>query len=624
MHFKKLLPVLAILLLSFRGYSQTCNPNSPRTYTSSGSQRIADRSNFVISNVRIANPSTNSGWGIQLTRCSNVIIENCIIGPTALYGIELVNSTNVTIRNCIFESNYTGVHANGGSGLKVLNNQFSNPQGPFPRGQYVQFENVIGAGTQINYNSGECIMGASYPEDLINLLNCHGTTTSPIEVYGNKFRGGGPSESGGGIMTGDNGGSNVIVKDNILVDPGQYGIAIASGTNIQILNNKVFGRQQSFTNVGIYVWNQYSTPCGNNRVEGNTVKFTNYNGISNPHWSEGNCGPVAGYSNNLWDHPIDATILPERILCPYIALRYNFQNNYSDVSGGGMHAANYGTGLVPVSYIQASPNVYASFDGIDDYISLSNTYPIKPTALQKITVSAWIRPNVLSTTRGIVHSPNANGWDDGWRMVLAGAYFSPRVVTENGAQDLYCDGLTAGKWNHVAFTYDGIRLRGYVNGVLKGSVNLTGRVIYNHNYPMELGWVAGNDNYFSGGMDEFTIYRGALTSDEILTNYQNAYVNYPGARKRSAQGNYPEETATRPQVQPNPTTGKVQFVISEADHITKLTVTNIMGKVLLVRTLNKLERVGSLDLENYPSGVYIIGFENERGEVHTSKIMLRK
>ncbi len=120
-----------------------------------------------------------------------------------------------------------------------------------PRGQMVQFNNVKGGGNSINYNVVENILGQSSPEDAISVYMSNGIVGDPIQVVGNWIRGGGPSGSGGGIMVGDYGGSHILVKDNILVDPGQYGIAISSGTGISIKNNKIYAKQQSFTNVGL-------------------------------------------------------------------------------------------------------------------------------------------------------------------------------------------------------------------------------------------------------------------------------------------------------------------------------------------------------------------------------------
>ena len=59
--------------------------------------------------------------------------------------------------------------------------------------------------------------------------------------------------SGGGIMLGDDGGAYEVAERNVLVDPGQYGIGVASGNNMTVRDNRIYGRKQDFTNVGIYV-----------------------------------------------------------------------------------------------------------------------------------------------------------------------------------------------------------------------------------------------------------------------------------------------------------------------------------------------------------------------------------
>jgi hypothetical protein len=80
--------------------------------------------------------------------------------------------------------------------------------------------------------------------------------------------------------------------------PGQYGIAIAGGRHIQILDNKVFGKKQPFTNVGIYVWNQSKAPSKAHTEKGNMVKWLNKSGIENPCWDAKNCGTVTGWDDN--------------------------------------------------------------------------------------------------------------------------------------------------------------------------------------------------------------------------------------------------------------------------------------------------------------------------------------
>ncbi len=284
-------------------------------YTTSAPITLNGASNMTISDLAISNPN---GHAIQLSNCSNLTIERCFLHNSTGNGIDLYNCTNITIINNRFDSISTGVYALESQQIKVTYNDSKNVLGPFPRGQMVQFNKVHGGGNQINFNVSENIIGESYPEDAINVYESIGLATDPIQIYGNWIRGGGPSAAGGGIMTGDNGSSYIIAKDNILVDPGQYGIAIAGGHHNQLIDNKVFGKEQSFTNVGLYVWlwngNPPGTVCYDHTVSGNEVYWTNKDGVLNHRWDGGNCGSITGWSNNTWGATIDETILPAQIL----------------------------------------------------------------------------------------------------------------------------------------------------------------------------------------------------------------------------------------------------------------------------------------------------------------------
>jgi hypothetical protein len=61
-------------------------------------------------------------------------------------------------------------------------------------------------------------------------------------------------------MTGDYGGAWIHVVNNTLIDPGNYGVAAAGGTDITLENNKIVGSRSAVSNVGIYVWLQSSNP----------------------------------------------------------------------------------------------------------------------------------------------------------------------------------------------------------------------------------------------------------------------------------------------------------------------------------------------------------------------------
>jgi hypothetical protein len=251
---------------------------------------------------------------INLVNCYNIhITQNRLMNATNV-GIHLYNCKNITIDYNYFTNLSTGVYAEQSKqgGIKVNYNQFLNMKGPFPRGQFVQFNNVAGAGCSISYNKGENIMGQSNPEDAISLYQSNGTATSPILINNNWIRGGGPSASGGGIMLGDQGGSYLSASNNILVNPGQYGMAIAGGDHNSIINNRIYGSSQPFTNVGLYVNSIGGYTVTNATVKSNQINFFNSTNYNNNWWLAPNTNKPIGWDDggNILGAKINTSLLP--------------------------------------------------------------------------------------------------------------------------------------------------------------------------------------------------------------------------------------------------------------------------------------------------------------------------
>lgn len=269
------------------------------------------------SNITISGKSIQGGTAaaITLNNCHDVIITNCKLYNSTNVGVYLYNCYNITIVGNFFTNVSTGVYADQSvkGGIIVNQNQFLNMVGPMPRGQFVQFNNINGANNQIRSNKCENIAGQSNSEDGISLYKCNGLITSPILISGNKMRGGGPSGSGGGIMLGDGGGSYQRANNNILVNPGQYGVAISGGTNNSLTNNSIYGISQSFTNVGLYVAS-YGAAILNPSVSGNNVKFYNSGGSLNGAWLGSGILSPLGWLTNNWNAGITAAILPTNLI----------------------------------------------------------------------------------------------------------------------------------------------------------------------------------------------------------------------------------------------------------------------------------------------------------------------
>jgi len=283
------------------------DPATNKVYITSGSISLNGAHDQIINGLLI---QSSSGICINLNNCNNITIRNCKLGPSSNTGIQLMNCTNITIDSCYISNVSTGLYALRGTSIKFTNNIVKNVQGPFPQGQMLQFDNVKGAGNQILNNKCENVAGSSNPEDVISMYQSNGTASDPITISGNWIRGGGPSKTGSGIVLGDKGGSYLVAKDNILVNTGNCGIGIAGGSNIQVINNKVYSSKTSVSNVGIYIWNQSNSGCSLNTISGNQVNWTNAAGAPNNNWNEGNCGTVSGWVSNIWGAPIDSSILP--------------------------------------------------------------------------------------------------------------------------------------------------------------------------------------------------------------------------------------------------------------------------------------------------------------------------
>ncbi len=269
--------------------------------------------------------TSDSGPCIQGSNVSNVHIHDNRIGPCGDgnqgNGVAVENVSGLTVDNNHFEDVASALYAvgtgNGDSNIVFERNLAIKVRGPMPRGQMVQFNHIDGPGHRIECNVSDQAIGGygEGPEDHVNMFASNGTEASPIMIRHNRLRGGG-SKSGGGIVGGDAGGSYVTVQSNILVDAGQYGIAVASGHHIRLLSNTIYAQQNAWTNVGCFIWLQYDgIACYGNEIRGNRVNYTNKNGEQNPFWNAGNCGEVEGLADNsfpdssvtaaIWDGPFD-------------------------------------------------------------------------------------------------------------------------------------------------------------------------------------------------------------------------------------------------------------------------------------------------------------------------------
>lgn len=273
--------------------SPTAAPAQPDSKQESGPVVVSGESGVVIENLTISNPD---GPCVEIIDSSDVVVQNSELGPCGGKAVEVEDSSSVRLNALTIRDTESGVYAVESEGVAVTNSVFRDAGRNF-----VQFDKVTGSGNQISNNSGRNRLGGSDAEDFVSVYQSSGTSGSPLMVTGNSFSNGGPSTSGSGIMVGDLGGSNIVVKGNSLVNPGQVGIGVPGGSNIKVVGNSVFSGPHPWSNVGIYVWNQSDGGCSGIEVSGNRVEWYHADGSLNPAWDGGNCGAIAGWESNDWE-----------------------------------------------------------------------------------------------------------------------------------------------------------------------------------------------------------------------------------------------------------------------------------------------------------------------------------
>ena len=312
---------------------------------------ITDANNGqTFNNYRI---STTSGDCVDINGASNVTFENSDIGPCAGRGIYINGGTGNNIydsyihvehasmgccdtRDGIFlnGSNYATIQGNvvaysetniqtfNANSIMIRGNFLLNPQGVFPRGQQIQ----TGVGTTVTITNNflvstrDATLGPAIgTRSSASILMSQGSTSSPpedsINIYTTQYAtvghnyvtggldattpgsGGTQSPSGCGILGADSdnvtGANNEIIKDNIVVNTGQCGIGIGTGTNQTVTGNKVINlNPNKGGNTAIYLWKQYTPACGPVLLSGNIGAEVKPGGYGSGYWNGGGCTPV--------------------------------------------------------------------------------------------------------------------------------------------------------------------------------------------------------------------------------------------------------------------------------------------------------------------------------------------
>jgi hypothetical protein len=186
-----------------------------------------------------------------------------------------------------------------------------------------------------------------------------------------------------------------------------------------------------------------------------------------------------------------------------------------DASGHGQHGM-----VVEAVAVPARVGMGLDFDGVDDYVSVPDSDTLDVTGA--ITIAAWVKPAALES--GMYNRTIIAGKPGAYQFGIGGNDFvhDELLFTLPDTWDVFSLGASvpAGRWTHVAVTFDGAEARFFVNGA-QVSASLRSGAMAPSDLPLRLGDMAQwPDHAFRGSLDDVRLYGRALHPIEIGWVYQ--------------------------------------------------------------------------------------------------------
>jgi len=195
--------------------------------------------------------------------------------------------------------------------------------------------------------------------------------------------------------------------------------------------------------------------------------------------------------------------------------------DYSGYGNNGVWNGNVSSSTSISSSFNFANQRSLNFDGTNDYIVIQNSDSLDIGG-RNITIAAWVFVDNLANDQIIIRKlynpPGASDPTSHYNLEFVGSgadtfdfFFSDTSGTKRGP---YSVTPTLGQWNHVAFTYDGVNVRGYINGSNTSTTAQT-NAIAQRGQIVRIGTDHNLSQDFDGRLDELRVYNRTLSSAEI-------------------------------------------------------------------------------------------------------------
>lgn len=223
--------------------------------------------------------------------------------------------------------------------------------------------------------------------------------------------------------------------------------------------------------------------------------------------------------------PIQQSNIPKNNL----VVNYDFSKTAS-YTRGAITTTNLASTLTGTASLVGTPNFmnslgFVSFNGTNQYLVTPDLRPyfktVNTSVQSSFSMSFWIYPTQLNGV--LVSELNTQTPSGGWHasnIELVNGIIKYRVWPSSVA--VSSSSVTLNQWYHIAMVYDGSNLKGYLNGVLQGSLSYTREIPTSAQYyaigaPETTNMGAGGYGGFN--LAQFKLYQLPLTDSDILQEY---------------------------------------------------------------------------------------------------------
>jgi hypothetical protein len=185
-----------------------------------------------------------------------------------------------------------------------------------------------------------------------------------------------------------------------------------------------------------------------------------------------------------------------------------FNGNANDESGNGLNGTGVGSTTLTQDRFGVSNKAF-SFDGVDDYISVTRTYQ------SAFSLSIWFNPSTNPQ-----YNPLVDAFDANWEVQLKNSRpdFVSFITSTNYQEFISNQTTTNNMWYHLVCTYSSNTVTFYLNGNQTDQFTVNPLPNSNGNYHFGAS-LTGTDQFYNGKLDDIGIWNRALSSQEVHLLY---------------------------------------------------------------------------------------------------------